>query len=630
MLNILKKQDKNQKQTTEAKEKPDSFQNLKSGSVSTIDIIAPSSVEVDFKYITVGGRFYRSFFMLDYPRYVSAGWLSALIDHRETMSIAMFIYPVESKDILSNLRRKIAEMEATIQSDVDQGLMPDPKVQAALEDALALQEELAKGIERFFQFGLYITLSSETLAELERKTKELISLAASSLLTIKPLTLQMEEGFKTTLPTGVDRIFITRNMDTTSLASTFPFTSYEVSHQSGVFYGINTINNSLVILDRFSFENANEVVFGKSGSGKSFLIKLEVLRQMMFDTEILIIDPEEEYKQLTHALGGEYISFSKSSEVKINPFALLTQNPTESQLGLKILSLHGLLKTMLGQMTPAQEAILDKSIVLTYRQKGITPDPTTYKNEPPILEDLYKTLLNMEEEEAKDLAFRLEKYIEGGFAGLFNQQTNYDVKNQLTVFSLKELEDVLRPVAMHVILEFVWERVRASLKRRILVVDEAWYLMQHPDSASFLHGIAKRARKYYLGVTTITQDVEDFLSIDYGKAILSNSSVQILLKQGPSEVNMLAQTFNLSEGEKHFLLSTGVGEGLMFAGPNHIPTRFLASDFEYALITSKPQDILKEQEAQPTNKTTSETNLLPKQELSQGVNSNQPPPQHNA
>lgn len=509
----------------------------------------------------------------------------------------MYAYPVESKDVLSNLRRKISEMEATLQSDAEQGLEQDPKISAGLEDAIALREELARGLERFFQFGLYITLSAETVDELNTKTKELSSLLASNLLLIKPATLQMEEGYKTTLPNGNDKLFITRNMDTTSLASTFPFTSYEISHPNGILYGVNTINNSLAIVDRFSFENANEVVFGKSGSGKSFLVKLEILRQMMFDAEILIIDPEDEYKALCHALDGEYITFSKSSEVKINPFALLSEDKSESQLGIKILSVHGLLKTMLGEMSPTQEAIMDRAIVLCYKQKGITPDPATYDNEPPILEDLYKTLLNMEEPEAKDLSFRLEKYVKGGFSGLFNQQTNYDIKNQLTVFSLRQLEDVLRPIAMHVVLDFIWNRVRTKLRKRILVVDEAWYLMKHPDSASFLQGIAKRARKYFLGVTTLTQDIEDFLSNDYGKSILSNSSVQILLKQNSSEVETLAKTLFLSEGEKQFLVTAQVGEGLLFAGQNHITAQFVASSFEYDLITSKPQDIMKQEEA---------------------------------
>lgn len=571
---------------------------LKEGSVSLVDIIAPSSVEVDFKHIRVGDMYYRTFFIVDYPREVSPNWLSILIDYKETMNISMYIYPVESKDVLTNLRRKIAEMEATLQSDIEKGLEPDPKIQAALEDAMALREELAKGLERFFQFGLYVTISSTTLEELDQKSRELTSLLASNLLIVKPATLQMEDGFKTTLPMSSDRIFITRNMDTTSVASTFPFTSYEISQPNGILFGVNTLNNSLVIVDRFSFENANEVVFGKSGAGKSFLVKLEVLRQMMFDAEVLIIDPEDEYRSLCHSLDGEYISFSKDSEVKINPFALLSEDMTEAQLGTKILSLHGLLKIMLGEMNPTQEAMLDRAIVLTYKQKGITPDPSTYKNEAPILEDLYKTLLNMEEAEAKDIAFRLEKYVKGGFSGLFNQQTNYDVRNQLTVFSVKQLEDVLRPIAMHVILDFIWNRVKTKLKKRLLIVDEAWYLMKYPDSASFLQGITKRARKYFLGVTTLTQDIEDFLSSDYGKAILSSSSVQILLKQNASEVDILAKTLNLSEGEKQFLLTAQVGEGLLFAGQNHITAQFLASKFEYDLITSKPQDIMDEQQKQ--------------------------------
>ncbi len=572
---------------------------LKQGSVSIVDIIAPSSVEVDFKHIRVGDTYYRTFFVVDYPRQVSPNWLSILIDYKETMNISMFIYPVESKDVLSNLRRKIAEMEATIESDTQQGLEPDPKIRAQLEDAIALREELARGLERFYQFGLYVTLASQDIEDLNLRSKELMSLLSSNLLIIKPATLQMEDGFKTTLPTGNDKLFSTRNMDTTSVASTFPFTSYEISHPNGILYGINTLNNSLVIVDRFSFENANSVVFGKSGSGKSFLVKLEVLRQMMFDTEVLIIDPEDEYKVLCQSLEGEYISFSKDSEIKINPFALLPDDQSEAQLGVKILSVHGLLKTMMGEMSATQEAILDRAIVLAYKQKGISPDPSTYKNEPPILEDLYKTLLNMEEADAKELAFRLEKYVKGGFSGLFNHQTNYDVRNQLTVFSLRQLEDVLRPIAMHVILDFIWTRVRTKMKKRILIVDEAWYMMRYPDSAAFLQGIAKRCRKYYLGLTTLTQDIEDFLSSDYGKAILSSSSVQILLKQGSSEVEALAKTLNLSEGEKQYLLTAQVGEGLLFAGQNHVTAQFVASQFEYDLVTSKPQDTMQNEVQNP-------------------------------
>jgi len=570
-------------------------ENMKKGSVGITDIIAPSSVEVDFKHIRVDDKYYRTFFVVDYPRFASPGWLSSLIDFKQTMNISMFIYPVEGADILQNLRRKIAEMEATLESDANAGLDQDPKISAALEDALGLQEELAKGLERFFQFGFYITLSSDSLPELEERSKQIKNLAASNLLILKPATLQMEEGFKTTLPTGIDRLYITRNMDTTSLATTFPFSSYELSQSNGVLYGVNTLNSSLVILDRFSFENANEVVFGKSGSGKSFLLKLEVLRQLMFDAEVLIIDPEEEYRTLTESLGGEYITFSKSSPVKLNPFALNPDDKSESQLGVKILTLHGLLKTMLGEMSPTQEAMMDRAIVSVYKAKGISPDPATYTKEPPIIEDLYKILLNMEEEDAKELAFRVEKYVKGGFADLFNQQTNYDLCNQMTVFSLKQVEDSIRPIAMHVILDFVWSKIRTKLKKRILIVDEAWYLVKHPDSASFLQGIAKRARKYYLGLTTATQDIEDFLSNDYGKTILSNSSIQILMKQSATGIETLSKALRLSEGEKQFILTAEVGSGLMFAGQNHISTHFIASDYEYNLITSKPQDIINQQ-----------------------------------
>lgn len=584
---------------------------LKDGSISLLDIIAPSSVEVDFKHIRVGSKFYRTFFVVDYPRFVSPAWLSALIDFKQTMNISMFVYPLEAADVLSNLKRKIAEMEAMIESDTKNGLEPDPRVQAALEDAFALQTELAKGLERFFQFGLYMTISSDSLQELDEKSKQLTTVAASNLLVVKPTTLQMEDGFKTTLPTGVDKIYITRNMDTTSLASTFPFASYEISHNNGVLYGVNTLNNSLVIIDRFSFENANEVVFGKSGSGKSFLLKLEVLRHMMFDTEVLIIDPEEEYKTLTTSLGGEYITFAKDSPVKINPFALNPDDATESQLGIKILSLHSLFKTMLDQMSPFQEAILDRAIVLSYKQRGISPDPASYKKEPPILEDLYKILLNMEEADSKDLAFRLEKYVKGGFADLFNQQANYDFSNQLTVFSLKQVEDSIRPLAMQVLLDFIWNKIKTKLKKRILIVDEAWYLMKHPDSAAFLQGIAKRARKYYLALTTATQDIEDFLATDYGKAILSNSSLQILLKQSSSEIETLSQVLLLSEGEKQFLLTAQVGEGLLFAGANHVTAQFASSTNEYNLITSKPQDILHETEQISTAPATPHLSSLP-------------------
>jgi conjugal transfer ATP-binding protein TraC len=575
---------------------PTGLAKLEKGMTSIVDIIAPSSVEVDFRYIRVGDRYFTTLFIAGYPRFVSPNWLAPIIDYDHTMDIAMFCYPTSSSDVLSDLRRKIAEMEATIASDQKTGHPVDPKVEASLQDALGLQDELAKGVERFFQFSFYITLSSDTPTELHDATKRLQTELASLLLIGKMATLQSEEGFKTTMPIGQDRLFITRNMDTTSLASTFPFTSAVMTQNKGVLYGMNQQNGSLIIFDRFSLENANEIVFGKSGAGKSFLIKLEIMRQYMMGTEVIVVDPEGEYGTLTKTLGGENVEFSSNSLVKINPFDLSqVYEEGENELGLKILSLHGLLRLIMGELDSAHDAVLDSALIETYRQKGITPDPITQKNTPPLMEDLYKTLLGTENNVAKDMAYRLEKFIKGSAAGIFNQPTNFDLNNSLTIFNIKNLEDELRPVAMHIILDYVWTKVKRTLKRRLLILDEAWYMMKYEDSASFVYGIAKRARKYYLGLTTATQDVEDFLKNQYGKAVLTNSAVQVLLKQGTAEVDMVGETFFLSEGERELLLAADVGEGLFFAGKNHVPMKVIAAPFEHQLITSNPEELMKKQ-----------------------------------
>lgn len=575
------------------------IEKLEKGITSLADIIAPSSVEVDFNFIRVGDYFYKTFFVVGYPRFVSANWLSPLIDFDHSMNISMFCYSASSNDVLSDLRRKIAEMEATISSQAQEGKMMDPKVQAALEDALSLQEQLAKGVERFFQFSLYITLYSETLADLEETSKKLNSALSGILLITKTTTLQMEDGFKSTIPTGVDKLYITRNMDTTSLASTFPFTSATLTQDKGIMYGINEQNGSLIVFDRFSLENANEVVLGKSGAGKSYLIKLEALRQFMFGTEVIIIDPEGEYETLAKTLGGEHVSFTASDPVKINPFDLSgLYEEGENELGLKILSLHGLLRIVMGELSAQEDALLDRALVETYKQKGITTDPATQKSQPPLMEDLYKTLLGTEDATARGLALRLEKFIKGSLNGIFNQQSNFDLTNPFTVFSIKAMEEELRPIAMHIILDFVWTRVRKSLKKRLLILDEAWYIMKYEDSASFVYGIAKRARKYYLALTTATQDVQDFLSTDYGKAILSNSSIQMLLKQSPTEVDQISKIFYLSQGEKELLLSADVGEGLFFAGQNHVVMKVIAAPFEHTIITSNPQELMKKEQGE--------------------------------
>lgn len=587
-----------------------SFQNTGSGSLvspvrgsqstsyssSVIDLIAPESIEVDFDYIKIGEKYFRTLFVAGYPRFVSANWLAPIINFDSTLDLAMFVYPVESRDILSNLKRKIAEMEATIESDIKRGKVIDPSVQVALDDALSMQEQLAKGAERFFQFGLYVTISSDSLANLNQVGKQVESTMAALLLTGKKATLQMEDGFKTTQPMCVDKLVITRNMDTTSLATTFPFTSSELTANDGVLYGINEHNDSLIIFDRFSMENANEVVLGKSGGGKSFLVKLEALRSLMFGASVIIIDPEEEYKPLAVSVGGDYISFSFSSETHINPFDLAGTNddPQENDLQYKIgFTLTRLIKLMIGEATAEEEAIIHNALEATYRQKGITYEPSTHKNEPPILEDLYKVLVGMETQAAQNIALRLEKYVKGSFGTIFNQRSNIKLNNNFTVFSFKNLEDQMRSLAIFIIVDFVWSAIKKELKKRILIVDEAWYLMKNQESAEFLWGFAKRARKYYLGLTTITQDIEDFLSTDLGKTIVTNSSIQILMKQSPAAIDKLGDVFYLSDGEKSLLLSANVGEGLFFAGSSHVAMRVVASPEETQLISTSPLDKMK-------------------------------------
>jgi type IV secretory pathway VirB4 component len=557
---------------------------LSKGSVSVKDIIAPSFVEVDFNHVKIDDKFYRTLYVVGYPRYVGANWLYSLITFDHPLYISMYIYPTEAKTVLEELRTKIAEMEATIENDMKAGKVVDPTVQVALDDALALQAELAKGSERFFQFGLYITIPTDSLDEMEQISKQIDSTLSSLLIISRKATLEMEEGFKSTMPMFYDKLGVWRNMDSTSLAMTFPFSTASLTRNEGILYGINQHDGSLIIFDRFTLENANSVILGKSGGGKSFLVKLECARLLMMDTHVIILDPENEYKKLTQSMGGEFVEFSQQSAYKINPFDLATDNPEPDELTNKLLNLHSLMRVIMGDLTPAQDALLDRALVLTYREKGITQDPATFKTPPPLLEDLYKIFLGMETAEAKEMSDRLEKFVKGSASGIFNQQSNFDIKNALTVFGIRDLEENLRPVAMYITLDYIWNRVRKEKRRRVLIVDEAWYLIKNKDSGAYLHNFAKRARKYLLGMTTITQDVEDFLSTEEGKAIITNSSLQIILKQSTAAVDRITDTFYLTGGEKHFLLSASVGEGLFFAGQSHVGFRVIASEEEKALI----------------------------------------------
>lgn len=562
--------------------------------MNLLDVISPQSVEVDFDYIKVNDVYFRTLFVGGYPRFVTPGWLEPVVNLDTSLDISFYIYPVDGKSVLDDLRRKIAEMEAEMTTDIERGKLVDPVTQAKLEDAQALQEQLVKGIERFYEFAFYITIPANSVEELNQITKQVESQLGSLMIVSKHAMLDMQDGFLATAPFGIDRLNITRNMDTTSVATTFPLTSTELSSDRGVLYGMNSQNESFIIFDRFSLPNANMSIFATSGAGKSYFVKLEALRSLMTGVESIVIDPESEYKSIAEAVGGEYISFSYNSTAKINPFDLSQiREQGENQLGLKILSLHSLMRVIMGAITPTQDAILDRALIMTYKAKGITMDPETQGKEPPLMEDLYKTLIGMEIPDALDLAARIEKYVKGSFVGIFDQQTNINIVNPFTVFSVKDLQDTLRPIAMFIILDYIWTRVKKNLKKRILIVDEAWQMMKYPDTAQFLWSVVKRARKYYLGLTTITQDVEDFLGQDIGKAIVTNSSMQLLLKQSPAAIDKIAEVFYLSQGEKRLLLAANVGEGIFFAGPHHAPIRVVASESENKLITTKPQDVIK-------------------------------------
>ncbi len=564
------------------------------GILTLRDIIAPSSFTIENNYLIIGTRYVRTLFVYGYPRTLFTGWLSPIINLDEVIDISLNIVPVESRVVLENLKKKVGQLEASVQINAEKGKIRDPGLEAAIGDAEELRDKLQVGEERFFRFGLYMTIYGKDIEELDLIQRKIESILGTSLVYTKPATVQMEQGFNSTLPLGTDQLGIYRNMNTGSLSTSFPFTSAELSRNEGVLYGLNRHNNGLVLFDRFSLENANMVVFAKSGAGKSFTVKLECLRSLMMGSDVIIIDPENEYRTLCDAVGGSFVHLSLASNTRINPFDIPTiVDPEEADNALRanIIMLHGLIRLMCGNLTPAEEADLDIALINTYAQRGITNDPLTHKSQPPVMSDLYNTLITMGGT-GPQIASRLRRYTEGTFSGIFSQQSNVQLDNKFVVFNIRDLEDELRPIGMYITLNYIWNRVKTDKRKRILAVDEAWQLMKHPDSAQFMFSIAKRARKYYLGLTTISQDVEDFLSDRLGRAVVNNSSLQILLKQAPSAADIVAETFKLTSEEKARLTQFPVGEGLFFAGSNHVVIRVLASPMEEQLITTNPRDLL--------------------------------------
>ena len=572
--------------------------------VSTMrDFIAPSSLEIKSDHFRLGTKYGRTIYVYGYPREIYTGWLSSLINIDEVLDISMYIYPVDSQTVLNNLKKKVTQLEATQSINNEKGRTRDPALEAAIQDAEELRDQIQVGAERFFRYGLYLTLYADSLDELAFVQNKIETIFGQQMVFSKVASSQQEQGLNSTVPQLSDQLQIRRNMNTGAISTSFPFTSADLTDSSGILYGINMHNNGLVIFDRFTLENANMVVFAKSGAGKSFTVKLEALRSMMLGSEVLIIDPENEYQKLSDAVGGSYIRLSLSSDTRINPFDLprvIDTDEADDALRANLVTLHGLFRLMLGgtqvaangqamsALTPAEEADLDQGLIDTYARVGITSDPLTHGSQPPTISDLYDTLLHMGGT-GPQLAQRLRKYTTGTFAGIFSQQSNIDINNSMVVFNIRDLEDELRPVAMYIVLSHIWNITRTEQRKRMLIVDEAWQLMKYDDSASFLFSLAKRARKYYLGVTTITQDVEDFMGSKMGRAIVANSSMQLLLKQSTSAVDVLSDVFKLTEEEKKRLSNFPVGQGLLFAGQNHVHIQIIASPTEQQLITTKPQ-----------------------------------------
>lgn len=570
------------------------------GVVSIRDLIAPAAMEVNPARLKLGEWFVRTIFVVTYPRYLSLGWFTPIVNFSATYDVAMFFYPVRPEVILKQLRNKVGVLEAQIMADAEKGAARDPLRETALRDIEKLRDDLTQGIEHFFQFALYITMYSQTEKGLEDLTNQVEGVFGSKLIYTKRAFYQSEQGFNSTLPVGNDELMITFNMNTSPIASGFPFVSADLTSDNGILYGINRHNNSLILFDRFSLQNANAVVFATSGAGKSYAVKLEVLRSLMLGTDVIIIDPEMEYKHLAEAVGGTYINISLASEAKINVFDLPRplegeEVRTEDIIRSAVITVKGLLRIMFGTLTPAEDSILDRALLETYAKKDIVPGADLSAVEPPIMQDFQEVLEGMTG--AENLVIRLRKYTEGTFAGLLNSPTTVEMNNQLVIYSVRDLEDELRPLAVYNIISYIWNVVRSSRKKRILVIDEAWWLMQHEDSAKFIFALVKRCRKYFLGVTTITQDVNDFLRSPYGQAIVTNSSLQLLLKQSPASIDLIQKTFLLTEGEKYLLLESGVGEGIFFAGPRHAAIKIVASYTEDQIVTSNPQQLLEIEKA---------------------------------
>ena len=560
------------------------------------DIIAPSSIVFSSDYLKLGERFGKAFFIFSYPRYLSTGWFTPIINMETPMDISFHIHPIETGTTLKQLRKKLTEVQAEIMEREEKGLVRDPALEIAYQDLEGLRDKLQTSQERMFRLGIYLCVYSDEQENIQKTETELRSILESKLIYIKPTLYQQPEGFVTVYPYGLDKIQAHTPMNTGPLSSTFPFVSFDLSANEGILYGVNLHNNSLILFDRFSLENANSVIFAKSGAGKSFAVKLEVLRSLMVGVDGIVIDPENEFKTLAEAVDGSFLNMSLASPLHINPFDLpqpREDEPAENVLRSNVINLVGLIRILFGGLTPEEDAVIDRALTEVYAAKDITPetDPSLWQERTPLMQDLEAVLEGMEGTDS--LVRRIRKFTQGTYAQFFNQATNVTMDKTLVVFGIRDMENELRPAAMYIIMRYVWNKIRASLKKRILVIDEAWVIMQNDDGASFLYGLCKRARKYWLGVTTISQDIGDFMRSTYGQPIITNSSLQFLMKQSSATIDVVQKVFYLTEGEKSLLLEAEVGEGLFFAGQKHVAIKVVASYIEDQIITTSPEEILK-------------------------------------
>lgn len=572
------------------------------------DIIAPSALRITPRELSLGDKTVRTFFVISYPRFLPDNWMSPIINLDKVFDISISIIPVETSSALKDFRKRVAEVQSQIHTREEKGLVRDPILDAAYQNLENLRDQLQQATEKLFDVGLYISVYADTEAELDKLESEIRSILESRLIYLKPALFQQEQGFKSVMPIGTDELGVHSKLNTSPLSSFFPFVSFDLTSDKGILYGVNRHNSSLILFDRFSLPNYNSVTFATAGAGKSYATKLEILRTLMFDTEVIVLDPEREYEFMAEAMGGRYFNISLTSEHHINPFDLPParedESPTEV-LRSHIVTLVGLFRIMFGGLTPEEDAIIDRAISETYALKDITGENDFSATEPPLLSDFELVLAGMEG--AESLVQRLSKYTKGTWSGFINKPSNVDINKKFVVFSVRDMEDELKPVGMYLVANYIWSAVRRTLRKRLLVVDEAWWMMKDENTASFLFGLAKRGRKYYLGIATITQDVGDFLRSPYGLPIITNSSIQLLLKQSPSSIDVVQRTFNLTDEEKYLLLESEVGEGIFFAGLKHVAIKTIASYTEDQIITSDPSQVLAIKQARSEWKNTRAT-----------------------